>query len=186
MSEADHKRGCMVLPRHVAARFLALLLVLAAASPSQAVDDPSGDWLVAKRYAIIRIANCGGQIWGIVSWALRPELDKNNPDPSKRSRPTLGMPVILGMTMSKPQEWSGEIYNSRDGRTYDASISLSKPDVLHVEGCVLGVLCGGEDWTRVTRSTTGAPMDSPNAGLSSPETPEAICTRLTSAAGNAH
>src|SRR5581483_10340286 len=101
MSEADHKRGCMFLPKHVASRFLALLLVFAAASPSQAVDDPIGDWLVAKRYAIIRIANCGGQIWGIVSWALRPELDKNNPDPSKRSRPTLGMPVILGMTMSK-------------------------------------------------------------------------------------
>src|SRR5579885_1133504 len=173
MSEADHKRGCMVLPRHVAARFLALLLVLAAASPSQAVDDPSGDWLVAKRYAIIRIANCGGQIWGIVSWALRPELDKNNPDPSKRSRPTLGMPVILGMTMSKPQEWSGEIYNSRDGRTYDASISLSNPNVLHVEGCVLGVLCGGEDWSRVPQGTSGGP-----AGSTSTETSQNICVRL--------
>ena len=151
-----------------------------------AADDPSGDWLVAKRVAIIRVVNCNGQIWGVVSSEMYPELDKNNSDPAKRSRPTLGMPVLLGMTMSKPNEWSGEIYNSRDGRTYDASISLSSPNVLRVKGCVLGILCGGEDWSRVTRSTTGAPTDLPGASSSSSEPPQSICTRLTGASRSPH
>jgi hypothetical protein len=100
-------------------------------------------------------------------------------------RGRLGMPVVLGMEPTRPNEWSGEIYNSRDGHTYDAHISLSKPDVLHVEGCVLGILCGGEDWTRIAQTTTGAPANWPHSGASLNETPHNTCTRLLGA-GSTH
>ncbi len=164
----------------------ALLFFFASLMPAFAADEgPVGDWLVAKRIAIIRIVNCEDEIWGVVAWEKYPALDKNNSNPSKRSRPTLGMPVLLGMKPSKPNEWSGEIYNSRDGHTYEASISLSKPDVLHVEGCVLGILCGGEDWSRVTPGTTGAPTGFPRTGATSAEAPKDICARLLGS-GSAH
>jgi hypothetical protein len=85
----------------------------------------------------------------VVSWEGRPGIDDKNPDPRLRNRPTLGMPILLGMTRSKPNQWDGQIYNSEDGRTYSANISLADPATLKVQGCVLGFLCGGENWTRV-------------------------------------
>jgi uncharacterized protein (DUF2147 family) len=163
---------------------LLLFLTCACAAPA---DAPTGDWLVEKRWAIIRIVDCGGQLWGVVTWETHPSVDAKNPDPAKRSRPTLGMPILLGMKMSKSNEWNGQIYNSSDGHTYDANISLSAPNVLRVEGCVLGFLCGGEDWTRVTAQTMSLPKGAPvpwmNAGASDSQQ---VCTGLLGTTGSAH
>jgi uncharacterized protein (DUF2147 family) len=110
---------------------------------------PVGEWLVAKRIARIRIVDCDGRLWGVVTWEAQPGIDRKNPNPALRSRPTLGMPVLLGMTRTKPYQWDGQIYNAQDGHTYSASISLLGPNTLRVKGCFLSVLCGGENWTRV-------------------------------------
>lgn len=163
-----------------------LLKNLAQGAPAAA---PTGDWLVEKRYAIIRIVDCNGRLWGVVSWQVRANVDSHNPDPAKRSRPTLGMPILLGMKPSdEPNKWEGDIYNSQDGKTYDANISLSAPDTLRVEGCVLGFLCGGEDWTRVTAQSApmlpkGAPA--PSNGPTTAESQQ-ICTGLVGMTGGAH
>lgn len=131
--------------------------------------DPAGEWMVEKGYATIRIVDCNGQYWGIVASEQTPGIDKNNPDARLRNRPTLGMPILIGMTPSKPNEWSGDIYNSQDGRTYSASISLLGPDTLKVQGCVLGFLCGGENWTRVKQvSTTPLPTQRPSTTSGAP------------------
>jgi uncharacterized protein (DUF2147 family) len=110
---------------------------------------PTGEWLVAKKLARIRIVDCNDQMWGVVSWEVQPGVDSKNPDAALRSRPTLGMPILLGMTQTKINQWDGQIYNSQDGHTYSANIKLETPDVLRVQGCFLAILCGGEDWTRV-------------------------------------
>jgi uncharacterized protein (DUF2147 family) len=148
---------------HVGA-IAAIALGLGSASAQQPGTqgfDAVGEWLTAKRVASIRIVNCNNQYWGVVSWEKTPGIDRYNPDQAKRSRPTLGMPVLIGMRQSKQTEWSGEIYNSNDGKTYSATITLANPNVLQVRGCVLGFLCGGEDWTRIPEpppkpATTGA------------------------------
>jgi uncharacterized protein (DUF2147 family) len=121
--------------------------------------DPIGEWMVAQQIARIKIADCDGRLWGVVAWEAKPGTDSKNPDPNLRSRPTLGMPILLGMTPSKSSNWNGQqtktnkwegqIYNSEDGHTYSASISLVDPHTLRVQGCFLGFLCGGENWTRV-------------------------------------
>ncbi|MGH7994413.1 MAG: DUF2147 domain-containing protein [Limisphaerales bacterium] len=110
---------------------------------------PIGEWLVAKQLARIKIVNCDGRLWGVVSWEMHPGVDSKNPDPNLRSRPTLGMPILLGMNQSQANQWDGQIYNSQDGNTYSANIKLLNPGTLRVEGCVFGFLCGGENWTRV-------------------------------------
>jgi len=144
----------------------------AGAAEAAPLPDPTGEWMVEKGYATIRIVDCNGQFWGVVASEQNPGgVDKNNPDPRLRSRPTLGMPVLMGMKPSNQNEWSGEIYNSQDGRTYSASISLLGQDRLKVQGCVLGFLCGGENWTRVaspdrTTSTTGSPPPGQRPGSS--------------------
>lgn len=169
---------------------LSALLLIAASTANAAgvASDPAGEWETEKGDAHIRIVDCGGSLWGVVSWAKSPGYDVHNPDRSKRSRPTLGMPVLLNMKPGDdPGTWEGEIYNAQNGRTYDASIEMQSADRLHVEGCALAVLCGGEDWRRLAQSqpaqtkpgngagTTGAPA---NAAASAD-----ICAGI---AGRAH
>lgn len=122
------------------------------ASAATAPQGPTGDWVVENGKAVIRVVNCGGQYWGVVAWERNPGgTDVNNPSPALRSRPTLGMPILLGMApAADPGTWRGQIYNSQDGRTYSGRISLRDANTLHVEGCVLGFLCGGQDWHRAT------------------------------------
>ncbi len=159
-------------------------LLTAAASSSARAQGPVGEWRVADGKAHIRIVDCSGALWGVVSWEKRPGgRDTNNPHPALRRRPTLGMPVLLHMKPGDERgRWEGEVYNADDGNTYDASIALHGPDTLHVEGCALGFLCGGENWSRLSgrAATTGA-AHSPAllpAG--------AVCARIGAAAGRSH
>ena len=124
---------------------------------------PTGEWLVAKKLARIKVVDCDRQMWGVVSWEMQPGVDSKNPDPALRSRPTLGMPILLGMAQSKVNQWDGQIYNSQDGHTYSANIKLETANVLRVQGCFLGFLCGGEDWTRV--DPADAPVAAPTRAV---------------------
>lgn len=143
----------------VCAVLLATISAARADDPTTAIPPvvPTGEWLVAKKVARIKIVNCDDQLWGVVSWELQPGTDSKNPDPSLRSRPTLGMPILLGMAQSKVNQWDGKIYNSQDGNTYSANIKLENPDTLRVQGCFLGILCGGENWSRVDPADVPAP-----------------------------
>jgi len=118
--------------------------------------DPNGTWLTEGGKATVRIANCGGALCGTIA-ALkepndpatgRPQTDKNNPDASKRSRPMIGVQIVLGMKPSGPDKWSGEIYNAEDGKTYSGGLTLMGATSLKLEGCVLKFLCKSQTWTR--------------------------------------
>lgn len=113
--------------------------------------DPTGDWRVADDVANIRVAQCNGSMWGAVSWEKQPGgRDQNNPDVSKKNRPTLGMPTLINMTKTAgAEQWEGQVYNAKDGQMYSATITPVGTDQLEIKGCVLGFLCGGETWTRV-------------------------------------
>ncbi len=140
-----------------------LLGILAAmAFPATAFSaEAKGEWLVAERTARVRIVDCAGALWGIVSWESDPGIDVKNPDPAKRARPILGMPILLAMKPDGPNRWTGGIYNSQNGKTYSGGISLFDSGVLRVRGCILGFLCGGENWTRAdsTAREEQAPPD---------------------------
>src|SRR3954467_5245127 len=124
--------------------------------------DPTGDWMVADKVANIRVAECNGSMWGVVAWEKTPGgRDTNNPDASKQSRPTLGMPILLDMK-KKPgvDQWEGTVYNAKDGKSYQSTIKPVGPDQLEIQGCVLGFLCGGETWTRVAGPIPSSPANS--------------------------
>ena len=138
-------------PSIMAAIAAFLVVIGSARADDQATGaaTPLGEWLVSKQLARIKIVDCDGRLWGVVSWEQHPGIDSKNPDPRLRSRPTLGMPILLGMTQSKADQWDGQIYNSQDGNTYSANIKLLNATTLRVQGCVFGILCGGENWTKV-------------------------------------
>jgi len=127
-----------------------------------AEPQPIGEWRVANGGANIRIDDCDGALWGIISWEKEPGgTDSNNPNPAERNRPTLGLHILLNMKPTKPGLWQGEVYNAENGKTYDSKISLASADVLRIEGCILGFLCGGENWTRVKPDPAHRPQAAP-------------------------
>jgi len=99
-------------------------------------------------------------MWGVVTWEQAPGgHDTNNPDVSKRNRPTLGMPILIDMKKKAGvEQWEGQVYNAKDGQFYSSTIKPVGTDQLEIQGCVLGFLCGGETWTRVAGASPSNPM----------------------------
>jgi uncharacterized protein (DUF2147 family) len=119
--------------------------------------DPIGTWYTADRDSQVRITNCGGALCGALVGLKepndpatgRPKTDKNNADASKQNRPLLGVQIVLGMKPSgTPDQWSGQVYNASDGKTYSGSFTMTGSDTAELKGCVMGVICKSQTWTR--------------------------------------
>jgi uncharacterized protein (DUF2147 family) len=125
--------------------------------PAQAAlaFSPLGIWLTEKKDARIEVADCGGALCGSIVWMInpndpktgRPQLDTNNPEASRRQDPVLGLRIITGMKPNGTNEWTGQVYNPDDGKTYKANMIMKGEDKLRLEGCML-FICMGELWTR--------------------------------------
>jgi uncharacterized protein (DUF2147 family) len=166
-----------------------LLAGFAAAAEPQ----PIGEWRTADGRANVRIDDCDGVLWGIISWEKEPGgVDSYNPDPAERNHPTLGVHILRAMKPTKPGLWQGEIYNPENGKTYDSRVSLTSPDVLRIEGCVLGFLCGGENWTRIKATEEALPQQrapaSPRAGRPNraPAPTLSACSGIADGPGTPH
>jgi uncharacterized protein (DUF2147 family) len=162
-------------PRSFARTLAYTGFILATGTYSALAADPTGDWRVADGVANIRVAQCNGNMWGVVAWEKVPGgKDSHNPDPTKQSRPTLGMPILLAMK-KKPgvDAWEGQVYNAKDGQTYSSTIKPLSADQLEIQGCVLGFLCGGETWTRVGPPIASSPANSMAKGAAAPAQPQA-------------
>ena len=138
--------------RHLLAA--ATLLMLTAGSALAA--DPAGTWLTQSGDSRIRLADCSGALCGTIVWlkepndaAGKPKTDKNNSDESKRSRPLIGVQIVLGMKPAGADKWTGQVYNAEDGKTYSGNLTYAGGDTLTRQGCALGgLVCKGQNWTR--------------------------------------
>ena len=142
---------------------------LATGLNSALAADVTGDWRVADGVANIRVAQCNGSMWGVVSWEKAPGgKDIHNPDASKQTRPTLGMPILIDMKKKAgvADTWEGQVYNAKDGQLYSSTIKPAGTDQLEIQGCVLGFLCGGETWTRMAPPIPSSPSNSMAKGAS--------------------
>jgi uncharacterized protein (DUF2147 family) len=148
-------------PRNFIRTTLFCSAMLLGVTPALAID-PTGDWRVADGVANIRVAQCNGSMWGVVAWEKEPGgHDTNNPEPAKKTRPTLGMPILIDMKKKAgADQWEGQVYNAKDGQLYSSTISPTAKDQLEIKGCVLGFLCGGETWTRVGPPIPSSPANS--------------------------
>ena len=136
----------------------ALALVLfALAGADMALADPSGVWL-DKDGGTLLVRPCGAGYCATtasVKPALDPDTgkpwtDKHNPDARKRSRPLVGVPVLISMKPSRPGKWSGRLYDSDSGKMYDGHLIEVDASTIRIEGCAHGA-CGGEKLTRNSR-----------------------------------
>ena len=148
-------------PRDITRTLFCCGTLYVAAMGSAAAADPTGDWRVADGVANIRVAECNGSMWGAVAWEKEPGgVDSNNPDAAKRTRPTLGMPILLDMK-KKPgvDEWEGEAYDAKTtGHNFKTTIKLKGTNQLEINGCFL-FICSGETWTRVGDPIPSSPSN---------------------------
>jgi uncharacterized protein (DUF2147 family) len=119
--------------------------------------DPIGTWLTDGQLAHVRIAKCANALCGRIVGLRdpidpatgRPLTDTGNPNAAKRSRPLMGLQVMVGMRRVGTDQWTGQLYNADDGKTYTGTLVLTGADSLKVEGCVPGSqMCGAQTWTR--------------------------------------
>ncbi|MES2599958.1 MAG: DUF2147 domain-containing protein [Pseudomonadota bacterium] len=159
------------------------MFLLAAAGTASAAD-PLGEWRDEDGKATIRIVDCNSRMWGIIaSEKVTGTIDKNNPDKAKRTRATLGMPILLNMKKDEDEKdrWEGEIYDPIRGKVFSSSIQVKSATSMRVEGCVAMVLCGGQTWTKVEPGASGftyAPMlaKAPGAAPAPAPTPKSTTT----------
>ncbi len=129
------------------------------ASPLAAAADnsPYGTWAMANGKVTVKVRDCGGKLCGAIV-ALKepiskidgkPKVDRENPKPSLRSRPLIGLTVLIGMKPVGDGTWSGSIYNPDDGNTYSASMKLASDNTMNVKGCVAGFLCKTNKFVRI-------------------------------------
>lgn len=131
--------------------FLAFAALIAA-SPLLAAQPVEGRWLTEERDAVITIGDCGKTLCGrITKFLVTPpqgadQRDVNNRNPKLRSRKLMGMPVLTGFT-EDGDEWRGEIYDPKSGKTYRSIIRRKNASTLEVKGC-LGPFCQTQTWKR--------------------------------------
>jgi uncharacterized protein (DUF2147 family) len=80
----------------------------------------------------------------------KPKVDIHNSDPSKRSRPVIGIVFMYGFVKKSDTKWeNGTIYDPKSGNTYSCTMELDGPDKLKVRGYIGISLIGRTDvWTR--------------------------------------
>ena len=137
---------------------IAAAVLIAPDARAQGGGEPTGVWLTQAGDARVKVSKCSGGLCGVIVGLKdpidpangKPQVDDKNPNPALKKRPMIGLSLFSGMQPSGPGKWSGQIYNADDGGTYDSHVTFGGGDALRVEGCV-GMICGGETWTRVGR-----------------------------------
>lgn len=115
-----------------------------------------GVWLSEDKRCKAEIYEKNGKYYGKIIWLYeqidpatgKPKLDKENPDPSKRSRPLIGLLVLKDFVFEDGFWQHGYVYNAQNGKTYDCDIWLEGKDTLVLRG-YWGFVYHTERWTRV-------------------------------------
>ncbi len=145
-----------------------ILAATAAAAPPAQADAVLGLWATAPTdngFAHVEVTRDeAGTFSGTIVWLSQPDyppddpggmggqpkVDRENPDPSLRKRPILGLPMLQGFTWAGKNEWKGgTIYDPESGKTYKAWMRLQKDGSLKVRGYIGVSLLGRTTvWTR--------------------------------------
>ena len=119
------------------------MVLLALLTPAGALAaDPSGLWKSETGLSHYQVRHCGQGICVRIAWIVEgPDVrDIHNPDPSKQKRQVIGIDIVSNARRAAPNRWAGNIYNFKNGKTYDGWAEIDQSDRLRMAGCVFGGL----------------------------------------------
>jgi uncharacterized protein (DUF2147 family) len=137
-----------MLPARISAALVATLFL---SIPVHAAAPITGRWVTQSRDGVVEIYECGTTICGKLAKFLVPppnglgQKDVNNPNKALRDRTLLGMNILTGFKEAG-NEWKGQIYDPKSGKTYRSVVYKGKSGNLIVKGCV-GPFCQAQTWT---------------------------------------
>ena len=132
-------------------KLIALGIAITLATPSHAAAPVTGKWITQSKDGVVEIYQCGATICGkLAKFLVMPPAgagakDINNPNKALRSRTILGMNILTGFTEAG-NEWKGQIYDPKSGKTYRSVVYKGKLGNLVVKGCI-GPFCQSQSWT---------------------------------------
>ena len=141
----------------------AVILLTATASYSVGLRTILGTWKTETGESKVSIFACGENLCGKIIWLQNPIytdssdgilgtplIDRNNPDPTLRSRPVLGLLILQGFTAEDDTTWvNGTCYDPDSGNTYRGRIHLVAPNRLELRGYIgISLLGRTSVWTR--------------------------------------
>lgn len=129
-------------------------------------DAITGRWFAEGEACIVHIQRDkdSGEYNGTVVWVKEPRYpeghpeagkvkhDRLNPDPAKRHRPAMGLPLLTGLTYDKEEHrWiGGTVYNPESGNYFSCNATMKSNDTLHLRGYIGIPLIGQtKAWQRV-------------------------------------
>jgi uncharacterized protein (DUF2147 family) len=124
-------------------------IALASLSLPASAQDANGTWLTASEETRVRIAPCGGNVCGTIVWVKNTGAkDEQNPNAALKNRNLVGVNMIQ-MKPAGDRKWTGTLYNPQDGKTYSGTLTQNDSNSLSLSGCVAGIFCRSQTWTRV-------------------------------------
>ncbi|MEZ5924372.1 MAG: DUF2147 domain-containing protein [Hyphomicrobiaceae bacterium] len=133
-----------------------LLLLLTTATASAA--DIHGLWFTTGDKAKVDVKDCDGLLCGSIVWLKdpvgsdgQPLHDGNNEDPAMRTRPIMGLPILLGLEPKGENLWFGQVYSPEEGQTFEVELKLVSAERIEITGCGLGgLICETRPWKRAS------------------------------------
>jgi uncharacterized protein (DUF2147 family) len=117
------------------------LAIAACLMPASAIADAIGGWQTADGGLTVAITRCANAICGRIT-RVAPG--------ASAGKTAVGYMLIKDMTPTQANNWSGTVFDPRDGASYQGSLKLLSKDRLKITGCAVGgLVCQSETWTRV-------------------------------------
>ena len=130
--------------------FLVLMLIVPMAlafGANENTDNFLGYWMMKDGNFILKIEKDNNDIYnGHVVWLKNPtfpegdkdegkiQSDRNNPDPSLRDRPVLGLQIVGDLKLDGKKLKGGWVYDSWNGKMYHGSAKVKDQNELKLKG----------------------------------------------------
>lgn len=119
----------------------AIVAVAFAAAPATAsAQNLEGRWANPKRSVIVEVDRCGNAYCGTVAWTTPKNREKGA---------TIGTRVLSDMRPQGNGVYKGRAFDPKRDIGGSATVRQTGPNTMVVKGCVIGVICKEQRWTRV-------------------------------------
>ena len=107
-------------------------------------DTILGKWESTEKNLIVQVYKQDNTFKARIVWfydeidtaLVNTRLDEKNPDKALQSRKIIGLDVLSGLVYNPRQnKWTGgKIYDTHSGKTWNATVRLTSPDLMNVRG----------------------------------------------------